>query len=158
MSTFDDQSFLRRPVGALTRKDEYAEARARIFGEDRSTSKGGGSRRAQRGSRGSGNGGGGSGGGGNGGGKNGGKAGGKAGGKNGKNGKSNGADEPEPTGAILSLDEISYDRDMKWYNAPSDARPRPAMEKGGRAYSEVRRPTPSAACSRRRRGVWALVK
>jgi len=143
MSTFEDQSFLRRPVGALTRKDEYEEARARIFGEDRSTSFGDirprrEKRGAPRGSRGSGIN------------KAGGKAGGKAGTKangaaDGKNGKNNGPDVfSERTGALLSLDEISYDRDMKWYNVASDTRPRPAMEKGGRAYSEVRRPTPCA--------------
>ena len=115
-----DDSYLRRPTGPLSREESYAEVRARIFGEDRSSSKGTGSR-----------------------------------GRNGRGGGGGGekkkktptkSKQPKPPSpnpnkakesgrtAVLSLDEVSYDRDVKWYNKASDARPKPKLEKGGRMY------------------------
>uniref|UniRef100_A0A7S2RK49 Uncharacterized protein n=1 Tax=Rhizochromulina marina TaxID=1034831 RepID=A0A7S2RK49_9STRA len=40
-------------------------------------------------------------------------------------------------GAVLSLDQVSYDRDMRWFNKPSDARPRRTLGKGSRAFNQI---------------------
>mmetsp|Transcript_14954 Transcript_14954/g.19619 ORF Transcript_14954/g.19619 Transcript_14954/m.19619 type:complete len:426 (-) Transcript_14954:654-1931(-) len=43
----------------------------------------------------------------------------------------------EPVGAVLSLDEVPYDRDLRWCNQASSSRPRRSITKGNRFYQQV---------------------
>lgn len=44
-------------------------------------------------------------------------------------------------GAVLSLDEVAYDRDLKWYNKASSERVRPELNKNGQFYHNMTKVT-----------------
>jgi len=58
--------------------------------------------------------------------------------------RNEGPETDEPVGALLSLDEVPYDRDLRWCNQANSSRPRRSIGKGSRFYQQISGITQSA--------------